>query len=287
MPGAFEQRLAENYEALSEKLRRAGEYVAAHPVDTATRSLRAVAQESGLAPATFSRMARALDYASFEELREVMRAKIGRRVNSFAERAERLQAAHATGEMAFFDAHLAACQGNLQTLSQEIDRDLLEQAVDRLHRARHVVLVGALGSTGIVEYFAYMANFVSANWAMAGRMGASVGSGLTDLDARDVVVVVTKPPFSMRAIRAAEAAQAQGAYVVVITDTHACPALRHAGAGFVVPTDSPHFYSSYVATMVLVETMVGMLVSRAGPEARTRIGRIEESNRRLQEVWDG
>ena len=74
---------------------------------------------------------------------------------------------------------------------------------------------------------------------------------------------------------------------MVITDSHACPALRHASAGFVVPSDSPHFYSSYVATLVLAEAMVGMLVSRAGPAARARIARVEESSRRLGETWDG
>ncbi|HKL65826.1 MAG TPA: MurR/RpiR family transcriptional regulator, partial [Roseovarius sp.] len=129
MNASFEQRLSRNFDGLSEKLRQAGEYVAAHPVDTATRSLRAVANDSGLAPATFSRFARAIGYRSFEDLREAMREKIGERVNSFAERAERLQAAHEAGETGFFEAHLGACQSNLEALRRDIDHALLEQAV--------------------------------------------------------------------------------------------------------------------------------------------------------------
>jgi len=284
---SFEQRLSRNFDGLSEKLRQAGEYVAAHPVDTATRSLRAVANDSGLAPATFSRFARAIGYRSFEDLREAMREKIGERVNSFAERAERLQAAHEAGETGFFEAHLGACQSNLEALRRDIDHALLEQAVDRLHGARNVLVFGALGSTGIVEYLAYMAHFCTGKWAIGGRMGASLGAALAGLDARDALLVITKPPFSTRSIEAARIAAAQGVCVVVVTDSHACPALRHAAAGFVVPSDSPHFYSSYVATLVLAEAMVGMLVSRAGPAARARIARVEESSRRLGETWDG
>ena len=287
MSESFEQRLAQRFNGLSEKLRLAGEYVASNPVDTATRSLRAVAHDSGLAPATFSRMARAVGYRSFEDLREEMRTKIDRRVNSFADRAERLQTAHAAGETAFFDAHIGACQANLSNLLHDIDRDLLEHCIDKLHDARQVQLLGALGSTGVVEYLAYMANFCTTNWSMASRMGSSLGAGLTGLDERDALIIVTKPPFSTRSIAAAELAARQGAFVMVITDTHSCPALRHASAGFVVPTDSPHFYSSYVATLAFVETMIGMLVSRAGPAARERIAKVEESNRRLGEVWDG
>ncbi|MGR3462564.1 MAG: MurR/RpiR family transcriptional regulator [Roseovarius sp.] len=287
MNASFEQRLSRNFDGLSDKLRQAGEYVATHPVDTATRSLRTVANDSGLAPATFSRFARAIGYQSFEDLREAMREKIGARVNSFAERAERLQAAHEAGETGFFEAHVSACQSNLEGLLRDIDRALLEQAVDRLHGARNVLVFGALGSTGIVEYLAYMAHFCTGKWTIGGRMGASLGAALAGLDARDALLVITKPPFSTRSIEAAHLAAAQGAYVVVITDSHACPALRHASAGFVVPSDSPHFYSSYVATLVLVEAMIGMLVSRAGPAARARIARVEESSRRLGETWDG
>lgn len=287
MNASFEHRLSRNFDGLSDKLRQAGEYVAAHPVDTATRSLRSVAQESGLAPATFSRLARAIGYQSFEDLREDMREKIGQRVNSFAERAERLQAAHEAGETGFFDAHVGACQNNLETLLRDIDRPLLERAVARLDGARNVLVFGALGSTGVVEYLAYMAHFCTGNWIICGRMGASLGAALADLDARDAFLVVTKPPFSTRSIEAAQMAAGQGAYVVVITDSHACPALPHASAGFVLPSNSPHFYSSYVATLVFVEAMIGMLVSRAGPSARARIARVEESSRRLGEVWDG
>lgn len=284
---SFEERLARRFDGLSGKLRQAAEHVAAHPVDIATRSLRAVAQESGLAPATFSRLARALDYDGFEALREAMRAKIGRRVNSFAERAERLQVAWEAGETGFFEAHVSACQSNLQTLLRDIDTDLLERVVERLHGARNVLLFGALGSTGVVEYLSYMANFCSGTWSMAGRMGASLGAALTGLDGRDALVIVTKPPYSTRSIEAARMGAAQGAYVVVITDSPACPALASASAGFVLPTESPHFYSSYVTTLAFMEVIVGMLVGRAGATARARIAQVEESSRRLGEVWDG
>lgn len=284
---AYEQRLSDRYDALSSRLRVAGDYIAKHPVEVATRSLRSVSEESGLAPATFSRLARALDYDGFEDLRDAMRRKIKRRINNFAERAEKLQAEHGEAAGSFFPAHLTACANNIQQMAQQIDQAKLRETVDRLYKSNEVLLLGALGSTGVVEYLSYMASFCVGNWRLGSRMGASLGAALGDLGKDDALVIVTKPPFSGRVIRAAEVAHKQGAYVAVITDTYACPALRTCSASFIVPTESPHFYSSYVATMALAECMVGMLVSRAGPEARARISRIEESNRRLEEVSDG
>lgn len=286
MNQTFEMRLTERYSDLSGALQTAADYLVNNPVDTASRTLRTVSRDSGISPAAFSRLARALDYDGFEELREEMRDKINRQVNNFADRAERLHQDHLDNEGDFIDAHLAACQSNLQGFADDLDRTLLNTAVEHITRSRKVLLLGALGSTGVVEYLSYMANFCADNWVMASRMGASLGGGIAGLNDSDVLIVVTKPPFSGRAIRAAKLAQEQGVYVVLITDTHACPALKYASVHFIVPTSSPHFYSSYVVTIFLVEALIGVLVSRSGPSARARIAEVEGANRVLAEVWD-
>lgn len=287
LSGSFEQRLADQYDQLSRRIRDAGDYVARNPFEVATRSLRSVSEESGLAPATFSRLARGLNYDTFEALRDEMRRRISTQISNFADRAERLQVDHGAGAAAFFPAHVSACLHNIEQMSNDLDQRSLEEAADRLHAANEVLLFGALGSTGVVEYLAYMANFCKGNWRLANRMGASLGGALSDMGPGDAMIVVTKPPYSARVIRAAKFAHEQGVYVIVITDTHACPALRSCSASFLVPTDSPHFYSSYAATIVLVESLIGMIVGRTGPDTRARIARIEESNRRLDEVSDG
>ena len=287
MPTTFESRLADRYGSLSDALRQAADFLRANPVDIATRPLRTVSRESGVSPAAFSRLSRALDYENFDDLREEFRASLGRRVQNFADRAEQLQDAHGRGETAFLDDHLSACQTNLALLADRIDRRMLEATADRLSASRKVLLQGGLGSTGVTEHLAYLASFHTDNWVMAGRMGASLGGGIIGMDARDAIVIVTKPPFANRSIKAAELAASRGVYVVVITDTPACSALQYASSRFIVPTESPHFYSSYVGTLFLVETLIGMVVGRTGETARTRIADVENANRTLAEVWSG
>ncbi|RKF15399.1 MurR/RpiR family transcriptional regulator [Roseovarius spongiae] len=276
------------YDRLSDRLRQAGDHVMANPLDTATRSLRAIAAGANLPPATFSRLARRLGYPSFDALRDSVRLKIDRQIDrphhSFADRARELQTGDATGALDFLGAHRNACLLNIRALAGDIDPATLNDAVDRLLGARRVVLMGALGSTGIVEHMAYMANFLTDNWRLAGRMGASVGSALAGLSSRDALVIVTKPPFARKSILAARQARAQGVQVLVITDSHACPALADADCALLAPSDSPHFFSSYVATLFLVETIIGMLASRLGSEAAGRIAEVERQNRLLEEA---
>lgn len=174
---------------------------------------------------------------------------------------------------------------NITQLSTGMDQDRLNQAVTRLAQARQVVLFGAFGSSGIVEYMAYLASYFTDNWSLAGRMGASLATALSGLGDRDVLLVVTKEPYARRAVMAAEMARSQGATTIVISDSHACPANKFATFPFIVPSDSPQFFSSYTATLTLIEVMMAMLVARSETGASQRIRDVENRNRSLGEFW--
>lgn len=284
---AFDSRLATSYRDLSERLRDAAEFISQNRIAVATRSLRTLATDSRIPPATYSRLSQALGYKNFEQLREEMRLVLEERVNSFSDRARRLQSEHTGSGREMLDAHSSACIANMSALMSAIDTQALEETVNRLATATKVVVAGNLGSTGIAEYMVYQMSYVSRKWSMIGRMGASFASGLSDLDAGDALVVITKSPYARRSVAAAQLAQDQGVFVTIISDGPNCPAFRFADTAFSVPTETPNFFSSYAATLLLVEVMVGMIVARAGTEASSRIATIEENNRRLQEVWDG
>jgi len=282
----LEQKLVSEYSALSQKLQLAADFVAANPVDIATRSLRSVSTASGLAPATFSRLARALGFANYEDLRDLARDAVQQKISSFSAKADQLQQdAKDVDQLPFVTRQSRACIANVSALNDEIELETLEAAVEAMHGAKNVLLLGALGSTGIVEYMSYITNFFTNKFRFASRLGSSMGSALVDLSPSDAVVILTKPPFAKHAIQAAEMAESQGAFVIVITDTRSCPALAFSDAGFVVPSESPQFFSSYAATIVLIETMIGMLVARAGPDAQRRISEVEARNHRLGEFW--
>lgn len=285
MQRSFEQQLASKYALLSAKLKEAADFVVSNPVDVATRSLRAISKEANLSPATFSRMSTAVGYESYEDLRDVLRLAMEHRSDSFSHKVQALQERHDDGDQGFFAQHVVDCAANIQRLGASIDQSMLEDSVERLHKARRVLVVGALGSTGVAEYLTYMASFIADNWSMVSRMGASLASGLVGMNDQDVIIIMTKPPFAKNSINAAREASEAGAFVIVISDTRACPTLRHASAHFIISTESQHFFSSYASTLVLCEIIVGMVAGRAGSLARSRIEAVELRNRRLGEVW--
>lgn len=180
-----------------------------------------------------------------------------------------------------------ACVANIEQFLDRVDMEKLEQAATVMRTARRVVLVGTLASTGITEYMSYLANYFVPNWSLAGRMGASMGAQLATLGEGDVVFIVTMSPYTQRAVNAAELARAAGCAVILVTDALGCPALVNATHGFVVPTDSPQFFSSYVVPLVLIETLIAMIVAESEADATAAIQKVEAKNLELGEYWAG
>ena len=283
---SIEERISKNYAGLSGKLQVAADYVAENPIDVATRSLRSVASTSGVSPATFSRLARALGYADYEALREDGRAAMGRKMASFSERAHALRSgAKAPEGRVFFQRQAAACIANIERLDRDISSEALEAAVTALDEAGTVLLVGSLGSSGFVDYFSYLAHWFSQNWLVAGRNGTTLAATIARLEPGDAMLAVSKAPYARRTVSALRAGRVRGVTTVVITDSHTSPTLEFADHVFIVPTESPQFFSSYAATLVLIETIVTMLLTRAGPEAEGLIRDAEDQVRALGETW--
>ena len=280
----IEERITKNYTGMSAKLRKAADFVADNPVDMATRSLRSIAASSGVSPATYSRLARVLGYDDYEEMREAGRAAVGQRLIPFAERAQALQRGDQSAQH-FIHRQTAACIHNIEYLEHNLQADRLQEAVELLFRARKVLLIGALGSAGIVEYFAYQAQFLARDWTVAGRGGASIAASFAQIVDDDAVIVLTKAPYSSQSVSALRLAHANGFKTVVLTDHHSSPALEYADCHFVIPTETANFFSSYAATLVLIETMMSMLIAKVGPEAEARIKATEEQTRRLAANW--
>lgn len=282
----IQDRINDAYADLSEKLKVAAKFVADNPVDIATRSLRAVAASSNVSPATFSRLARALGYTDYEQMREDGREAVERKVSPFSERAHALlEAASDQSASAILQRQAAACEANIAEMQSTIDPERLDAAVARLHEAKTVLLIGAMGSAGIIDYFGYMAHWFKASWKTVGRNGIELSPALSRLGQGDVVFALSKAPYARRTIAALKVAREAGATTIVITDSRTSPALQFSDFGFVAATESPQFFSSYVATTVLLEAIISLLLTRAGPEAEEMIRSAEIQIDRLGENW--
>jgi DNA-binding MurR/RpiR family transcriptional regulator len=290
---SLQDRIAAHFDGLSPQLKVAARYVAEHPQEVAMRSLRQIANSLALSPPTFTRLARSVGCETYEELREICRSEITRRTRTFAEKAESLQhhGRRDGGEPgprepgALLREQISSAMTNLEATLASVDQRRLAEAADVLAAAERVLLIGSLSSAAFIDYMAYMAGMAFPNWESAAKSGASVPANLVDVSKQDAVLVITKSPYARRSVEGVGLAHRAGAQIIAITDGVQSPVMRFADHGFIVATDSRNFFPSHVATVVLLETLIGMVIRRSGKSAQRRIAAVEGANRENGEYW--
>lgn len=283
--------LSKHFGELSPKLQDAASFIMEQPQEVATRSMRQVARLSNLSPPTFSRLARAVGCNDFEELREGCRADLRRNALSYAEKAQVLQGKDSgnteVGSGTFIVRQAEAAVSNIHKLINSVDNAVLAQIADRLASAQQVYLIGAMSSRAFVEYMAYMADMAFTNWRVVNQRGTGIAADLSAIGERDVVLAVSKHPYARCTIEAARIARDKGAFVVAITDRVQAPILQFSDLGLQVSTESPQFFTSHVATLVLLESLIAMVLRRSGHDAQKRIESVGLVNESLGEYWRG
>ncbi len=274
---------------LSPKLRSAAEFVVAHPDEVATRTLRQVAKAANLTPPTLSRLARALDCDTYEDLREICRHELKRRNRLLADKADallRLSSGSSSNEKSgVFISQASSAIENIQDLTETVDMEQLRSAADMLAQARQVVLVGTSSGLALANYFCCMARLAFKNWKIAGADGSLWSTTLADIGPGDVMFLVSIQPYGNLPVRAAQSAREAGADVIAVTDDLASPYGSIATQCFIVGTDSPQFFPSHVAAIVLLEGLMGMVVRRGGKKAAKRIQNAESKAHEIGEYW--
>lgn len=267
-------------DGLSPQLRRAARFVVDNPGEIATRSLRHVAQAADLPPPTFTRLARAIGYESYGELRELCRAALLRRRGNETHTEE---AKPATGSL--YEQNAALAIGGIETLLSQIDTTQMQEVARTLANARRVVLVAEMRARAFVDYATYLSDMAYDGWDVIGRGTLSLAAETRDLGPQDAALVLTTSPYARRSVETVQLVAETGASIVALTDSPLSPVAKYAKHLLVISFQSAHSIPSYVVASLVIETLFGMVVEEKGADAQQRIADTARRGRDLNEYW--
>lgn len=284
---ALLDRLTKSYPGLSPQIRRAAGYVLENPGEVATLSMRKVAASAGVPPPTMPRLAKAVGYDTYEALRDVYRRSIQTKAAAYPERAQQLQATGGCKDAAaVWSAFQTACATNIQHIFASLDGRTVEQIASRIIAAQRVFVVGMQASYSFASYFHYVGRMAHPNWLLLGSKDGGLADDVVSMGAEDALIAISLQPYAKDTIRVARMAARRGTPVIGITDSRTSPLAACSTTVITVPTESPQFFDSYVATTALIEALVGFTIVKGGPDAVENIDRVERCRRALGEYWD-
>lgn len=271
--------LAADVDDLSPQVRRAAVYLLDNPGEIAVTSMRGIADAAGVKPNTLVRLARALGFEGYEELRDPFRQFAAEGALSFPDRARFLQTIGQGGSHNSLLADMAgAALANVESLFANVDADQLKAAADLIDRARRANVLGVGTARTLAENFAYVASMAVDNVAAIPAVGLAVDD-VARMDHRDVLIAMTFSPYRAEVVEAVRVASERDVAVIAITDSHASPLVPPATHAFVVPNDSPLPFSSNIASTALLETLLAFVVAESPDDVATAIQTFHDNRR--------
>lgn len=260
------------FPAMSRQLQIGARFLLERPEDVATASMRAVAGRAGVTPVTLVRLARALGFGDWQELRRPFVERLRPAPAPYSARAEDLVKRRSAAALAHesFAAHAANLAA---TESLNAPRDIAEAAA-LLSRARRVHVAGFRSCHALAAGFVYVYRLFRPEVVLVGgALGLELE--LRALGEGDAVMVLGFAPYSRECALVIEAAERAGARRIAVTDSDVSPlalgahhVLRFAHAG-------PSFFPSTAAASALLEALLAVLLARGGKPALDRLRAAE------------
>lgn len=266
---------------LGPRLKQAARYVLDHPEAVALHSLRTLAAKADVAPATLSRLARAVDCADYEEFRKSYQAQLTER--TFAARARALQGSAGRGVVQD-QAH--AVVENLNAFLAEDPQHLIDGAARLLVAANSVHVIGMLSSFSLAVYAHFVASMALPHWSLLRTQGGSLADSLYDLSPRDAVLAFSTAPYSRATVLACREAKSRGTKLIVVTDRRSSPLARMADVSLVANAESPSFFPSVAAQFAVLEGLLAAVLKDSGTAALDKLHAVEKARRTYRETWD-
>jgi DNA-binding MurR/RpiR family transcriptional regulator len=264
--------------SLPSRLQQVGRFVAANDYDATTRSMRELASVAGADPAAFTRLAKAIGYSGWDELRAALtEARRPEQSSPFSGRAKGRRAGP-NPEMSLIADKLDAEAAGLARIAP----GAVAGAAKALHGARRIWIAGFRSCRSVAELLNYQLRLFRPDTVQL--VG---GSGPEDLDlgafrSGDAVVVIGFAPYSTASVFSARAAHASGSALIAIADKVSAPMAE--GADHLLQFEaasSPGFFPSLTGAIAIAQSLAAATFMLGGATAKRR---LEETEARLADT---
>lgn len=266
---ALLEQLRTEFPNLSVQFQGGARYLLDHPRDIAIQSMRKVAANAGVQPATLVRLSQSLGFDGWQGLRELFVTAVREGGSQpYARRARKVvkDSDKASGPGKMLAEMIEVQHHNLDALLAN-NADTLPRAADLLAAAPIVHVAGFRSCFPIAFTFHYIYGLFRSSVRLIRGDAGTLEMELRALNARDAVLVAGFAPYSHESLRVAQAAREAGCKVIALTDSTVAPIALEADCTLLFAIDSPSFFPSITSGVTMVEALVEQLLARKGKGA--------------------
>lgn len=247
-----------------------------HPREYVLLSIRELAAQLGVDPATVSRTVLAMGFPSYREFQKYLHQRSITHSTAF----ERLRATE--NSRTTFEGRvqktLDGAVRNLEGMSRRLDLHHLATLADRFYAAERIYILGGDLAVSLVHFLHYQLVVLGLN-AIAVTSTGHTTYLMRRATKNDLVVAISFRRGLRQTVEGLTQARQNGCYTLGITDTSLSPIARLADESLLVSVDVPHFAASYVAPMAVLDAILSAIANRKRSRSMGVLKQMEEEQK--------
>lgn len=279
---ALIQLLQAEYTNMPTQFQIGAKYLIDKPGDIPIASMRTVATQAGVQPATLVRLAQSLGYTGWSELKNVYVQSLRQSPMRYSTQAKAVVRDRA--EKNALQSMTQSQAENVLNLSA-YNEQAIQEAVTYLVKAKRVHVAGFRASHAAAFTFYYLYRLFRPSVSLIRAEAGTLELEVRDFKAKDVVVLTAFAPYSNEIVRVYEAAIESGCQVIAICDSRVAPIALEAECCLIFGTDIPSFFPSSAASIALMEALIEQLLVKTGRKALIGLQTTENQLHQTGAYW--
>jgi DNA-binding MurR/RpiR family transcriptional regulator len=264
--------IRDRFPDLSPQFQAGAAFLLDNPDEVAVLSMRKVAERAKVQPAAMVRLSQLLGFPGWNELREIFVSRVRTRPEPLTTRARSLVKGGSGNQLS---RELAQAQSHNLELTLAQNAGSVVETAKTLKKAPHIHVAGFRSCYPVAFSLLYGYRLFRPSVSLVSGEAGTLEMQLRGIERKHAVVVVSFAPYSVEALRAAQAAVERGAKLVALTDSAVSPIALNADHTLIFSHESPSFFPSLVAASALSEMLVAHLLALEGKDAIANLQQAE------------
>jgi DNA-binding MurR/RpiR family transcriptional regulator len=231
----------------------------------------------GVSESTVVRFATEIGYTGYPELQQAMQEMIRNKLTSV----QRMEVtANRIGNSDVLDSVFNQDIDIIRRTMEETSHKDFYASVDAIIAARKIYILGTRSSLALATFLSYYFNLIFENVLLIQSTSeGEIFEQMIRIDKRDVVIGISFPRYSRKAVKALDFAHKCGATVIAITDSSLSPLAKPADNLLLARSDIASIVDSLVAPLSLINALIVTTALR-------KSGEVTQVFKRLEDIWD-
>lgn len=267
-------RIEEKYPKMSKGQRRLADYVCKNYDKAVFLTAAKLGETVGVSESTVVRFAIQLGYKGYPGFQKALEELVRNKLNSI----QRMEVTY--GRISQSEILETVLNSDIEKIKQTlsvIDHKAFDLAIDTILGAKRIYVIGIRSCAPLASFLGFYLNLICENvMTVATNSSSEIFEQLIRINEKDVIIGISFPRYSMRALKALEFASNRKAKVITLTDSIHSPMNLYSSCNLIARSDMASIVDSLVAPLSVINALVVALCMKKQKEVVSTLETLEQ-----------